>query len=237
MSDIDQLVNTILRAQGRQRYLSDWDKELAQRLTASAAAGRVMPTIRPQGDLELRVAVTTFPAAKQRRFNYGECAKQRSDLYAKHVSVIAPDNPVTLTFRAAGRGKSVTWDGLRSDGWLIENGHWADVRTKQILDTRDVAMRLMKVRSSNRMAKTLESNARRDLAELISDRRQRVMRGDGVVAVTETAQRRSIDLDFAESVPDLAQFLTYTPRAEYTQVRFLKVAVDPEGDEQPWEGE
>lgn len=247
------LIAEILAAQGGQKFYTDWDIELAERIKRRAANKRIdeLPVInlgqRHLGIPEYRLRVTTHGGTPARRFQYDECKKTAPDLYRRHVTITPAEIPLTVTLRAKGKRRSETWDGLRSVGWQRAAEKIGSGREGTDLISIDKAgERLLKVRDRTRELASRERDLRAELstwiltqASLHEDRMPDLSSGDGAALIKPAADKRSINLDLAQSRPDLARFIKIgAPTAEYTKVWFQVVGEDdPEGDEDPFEGD
>lgn len=248
MSSLIHLTTEILAAQGALRYLTDWDKELATRIARRAENRAVdqMPTYRSGvGEPELRLRVTQVGPRVTRRFDYAGAKKQAPALYREHVVLTPPKAPLMLTFRAKGRGRSTAWDELRSVGWQRQNTRWGSMRGAEFLTLPDLGDQLRQARAAAKGVKQREADLRLEMALAVAAAGRSVpdlSSGDGTVQFTPTSPTQKISIDLALSIDGLKPFVRDNKPSEgYTKVWFSKVAetggYDPEGDQDPWEGD
>lgn len=243
-----ELTQKILRAQGRQRYLTDWDKALsAQVVSRAVPADGVLLNPRP-GRPELRLQVTRVPARRTRRLDYTRLRNEHSDLYAQLVTETTPPVPLRLTFRATAQmTKSTQWDALRSEGWLAMDNALGERRaaSAEWRSLSDIATQIREVRDRCKASQAAEAAARGDLAtailELTNGQTDIIWKtdsddGDGRLFTPAAPVTRRADLDAVEAHPVARRYVRSSVAKESTRVWFQAVGEDPEGDQDPFEG-
>lgn len=226
------LSTDILTTQGRIRYLKDWGTEITDHLKELNIGPGNAPIIeRPsptsQTTDRYQLTITRTPATRGRRFDYAGLRAQKPRLYQSHVTVMAPDAPLTLTYPRA-----TVWNELRSQGWQSASADYAAKKAAAPATLMLEASRLSDIRLELRDLAHREKAARIRLAELITER-DRTVRPytyrDGFIRVSQSALRQSIDLDAAEQSPELRKFISYHDVKPVTRVWFKHV--DDETDE------
>jgi hypothetical protein len=243
--DLWDLAETILRAQGRQRFYADWDKELAGPLVSRAVPTTGVPLIPRHGQPSLRLQVTRQPARRSRRLDYSRLRAERSDLYSQFVTETSPAIPLRLTFRAAQHmTKSEEWDAIRSEAWAGLHAQLGEKRAAslELRSLSDIGATLREVRDRNKGIKTAEAKARGDLAAAILERVGQAdvvfqRAGDGRLFTPAAPPTRSADLDAVQAHPLAARYVRTSLVKESTRVWFQSEAFDPEGDGDPFEGD
>lgn len=242
--DLWELAEKILRAQGRQRFYADWDKELAGPLAGCAVPDAGIPLTSRPGQPELRLQVTHQPARRTRRLDYTRLRNERSDLYSQFVTETSPAIPLRLTFRAAQHmAKSEEWDAVRSDAWQQLHTSLGDQRASslELRSLSDIGRQLREVRDRTKASRVSEAKARGDLAALILERAGADVifhrAGDGRLFTPAAPVTRSADLDAVQANPQAARYVRTSLVKESTRVWFQKEGYDPEGDGDPFEGD
>lgn len=229
------LSTEILLIQGRLRYISDWDREITDRLKS-----RAMPATAPvvtrrharTGErVEHRLVLTEVAAGQTRRFDYSGCKARASLLYQRYVSLEAAPSPLTLTF-----AKAEVWDEIKGDGWQsFAQGYDARRAVQPTWSYIHQTTLLNEVRLTGAALKSAEQTKRIALAELIMVRdtapRPYTHEG-GILRVRASSPHQRIDLNTAEQIPELRPFIKYSDRKAFTKVEFRPIGVDPEGDDE-----
>jgi hypothetical protein len=224
------LSQTILSAQGAQRFFKDWDGEIADRVKYLDRCGKALPIITGHGRAKqdmYALRVTKVPAGRKRQVDYKTMYDQRRDLYSRYVTIVSPDVPYTLTYT-----KSDLWNGLRSDGWQAVAGKYlADRNATPMRSPKWLAENLSMIRKLRVAQEQREQEARAALATMIKEalgHPEPLEHAGALLRVTTKKPTHKIDLDKAEKMPELRRFIKYTPYAEYEKVEFVYVDPDDE---------
>lgn len=216
---------TILETQGRIRYLKDWDADITDHIKGLTIRPGSEPVIDRFSSTEhrtvpYRLAVTHVPASRGRRFDYAKLKANEPTLYQRNVTVTAADSPLTLTFPRAA-----VWNELRSVGWQAAFEEFEDAKAGAKANLTREASTLSNIRGQLRDLASREKVERIAMAELISvsDRTIRPYTyRDGLLRVSRSGLRQSIDLDLAERHPELRKYIAYTDTKPYTKVWFQR---------------
>lgn len=242
--DVWELAETILRAQGRQRFFTDWDKELTTPLVSCAIpeAGALL-TPKP-GRPEMRVQVTRLSARRSRRLDYTRLHRERADLYSRFVTETTPPIPLRLTFRAATvMAKSEEWDTIRSEAWAEVHAQLGEQRaaSHELRNAADIGAALREVRDRRKVDRTAEEKARGDLAaEIMASAAEGTVfqrAGDGRLYTPVAPPKRSANLDEVEAHPLAQRYIRTSTVRESVRVWFQAEGHDPESDQDPFEGD
>lgn len=223
----------ILATQGRIRYLKDWDTEITDRLKQVTFKPGSEPVIERFDSASnqtraYRLTVSRVDAGKSRRFDYAKLKQAEPTLYQRFVTVSLPDAPLTLTFP-----KAAVWNELRSVGWQAAFEEWEEQKANAQMNLPTTAEYLSNVRAELRDLASREKVERIALAELIVtlDRQIRpYTHRDGLIRVSQSGLRQSIDLDSAERHPVLAKYVARSETKAFTKVWFQKIKNEDDGE-------
>jgi hypothetical protein len=226
---------TILRTQGRIRYLSDWEKDLSGAIKAAVIRPGSEPTIlRPDPatgtPTTYALRVTRHGASRGRTFDYDRLQKDEPVLFHRNVLLTPPEKPLVLTFRTASRSQRA-WNDFRSEGWQAAAELYQDRRERSLGNLQVTAEELSSVRASIKRLEDEEDEARTDMAAMILQQSEgappSVASFHGCsLNIRRTQPRRSIDLDLAERRSELRPFIKYYDKKSFTKVWFQKVEED-----------
>ena len=236
-----QLAHEILETEGRLRYFKDWDAEIIGRFKEHKVADRRTPiTFRPgTGPWGMELRPVRVSGGITRRMNYPLLQRQQPALYSTYVTETPPENPIKLTFKAAGklRGGAQVWDDIRSKGWVAMDRKWAvDRQPTGMYFAASDAKRLYEIRTKF-IGPLGERRAalRKELAEIFIPNPRAVIPesaldgaiyGTGLILPGSNPPSRTIDLNMAERHNVLRQYITESTRADSIRWTFAEDSDD-----------
>lgn len=241
-----ELCTQLAKVQGRMRWCKDTVETAREqclnptieRWGLEPAAPRVIPLVRNRNR---QMVVRAVPATSVRRVRYSSLKAYQPELYRRYVTEVPPDTAYIVALKAK-RGASTEWNGYRGMGWAAEVSRQAALRVPPVAEWNfSTAIEHMDVIKARLATLTAEQNALRATASAWFESSGHSAavpgRGDGWISPSVRGPAHTADVDALLTYPEAAEFINTSKRAAMTVVTFRDYEADPEGDQEPFEGD